>query len=338
MFLSFILLCSIIVFLYEFVSGQIADIYTKTIPKPTLENDSPGRLAMFTLPGSSSKIEEPMKKVVNTHTIDIPYIVDTIQQQVLNDNSEAIVMLNINDMNSDSNTNIYNHCMLKNDIVNDASVMMYTSIYQPFDVSVSHISLDNLNINNKKTKISSMTMSDFLQHLNEQQELSITGKSILNDNIMDMYNVDMNMDMEAMKMAMDRLQQLSSTLVSPVTFMIVEQPQVNAFLPPSLIQMLPYTRRQLASNATNTNTTNISYYQPTTGDLGNINSIYYKPEGGEYAIYYADTYLYITPDIFTGIMTGLFMFFVLYTGYSCLGSIQGASSFVMKPIPNGKEY
>lgn len=63
----------------------------------------------------------------------------------------------------------------------------------------------------------------------------------------------------------------------------------------------------------------------------------YKPEGGEYAIYYEDTYLYITPDLFTGLLTGLFFFFVFYLGLSCLGSIQGMSSFYDKLPSVGKE-
>jgi hypothetical protein len=66
-------------------------------------------------------------------------------------------------------------------------------------------------------------------------------------------------------------------------------------------------------------------------------SPFYKPEGGEYAIYYGGQYLYITPDIFTGLMTGLFVAFTLYTGISCLGSIQGMSSFYDKLPIVGKE-
>lgn len=69
----------------------------------------------------------------------------------------------------------------------------------------------------------------------------------------------------------------------------------------------------------------------TSGDL------YYEPEGTEFSIYYADTYLYITPDIFTGLMTGLFIFFVLLIGLSCLSDIQGMNNFVDKLPSVGKE-
>jgi len=65
--------------------------------------------------------------------------------------------------------------------------------------------------------------------------------------------------------------------------------------------------------------------------------IYYKPEGAEYSIYYADTYLYITPDIFTGLITGIFFFFTILVGVTCLGKIQGMTMFYDKLPTVGKE-
>jgi hypothetical protein len=67
------------------------------------------------------------------------------------------------------------------------------------------------------------------------------------------------------------------------------------------------------------------------------NSIYYKPEGAEYSIYYANTYLYMTPELFTGTLTGIFFFFVILTGLSCLGSVLGPVSFVHKGPAVGRE-
>jgi len=69
----------------------------------------------------------------------------------------------------------------------------------------------------------------------------------------------------------------------------------------------------------------------------NTDGIYYKPEGAEYSIYYADTYLYITPDIFTGAMTGIFFVFTGLIGYSCLNAIQGNDIYASKPCLVGKE-
>ena len=63
----------------------------------------------------------------------------------------------------------------------------------------------------------------------------------------------------------------------------------------------------------------------------------YNPEGTEFTIYYQNTYLYLTPDLFTGLMTFLFSTFVLMTGFSCLNQIQGPSTFVHVMPTLGKE-
>jgi hypothetical protein len=63
----------------------------------------------------------------------------------------------------------------------------------------------------------------------------------------------------------------------------------------------------------------------------------YMPEGTEWSIFYAGNYMYLTPDIFTGIMTMLFMFFVGLVGFTCLGDIQGNDCFPTKLPPLGKE-
>jgi hypothetical protein len=73
--------------------------------------------------------------------------------------------------------------------------------------------------------------------------------------------------------------------------------------------------------------------------LGSLNEdgVDYLPEGCEFSIYKQNTYLYLTPDIFTGLMTMLFVFFVLLTGYRCLGDIQGPSTFASQLPALGKE-
>jgi hypothetical protein len=63
----------------------------------------------------------------------------------------------------------------------------------------------------------------------------------------------------------------------------------------------------------------------------------YNPEGTEFTIYYQNTYLYLTPDLFTGLMTFLFCSFVFLTGFSCLNQIQGPSTFVHVMPTLGKE-
>lgn len=63
----------------------------------------------------------------------------------------------------------------------------------------------------------------------------------------------------------------------------------------------------------------------------------YNPEGTEFTIYYQNTYLYLTPDLFTGLMTFLFCSVVLLIGFSCLNKIQGPSTFVHVMPTLGKE-
>lgn len=63
----------------------------------------------------------------------------------------------------------------------------------------------------------------------------------------------------------------------------------------------------------------------------------YLPEGTEFTIFYAGQYLYLTPDLFTGIMTMLFLFFVGLIGLTCLGDIQGNVCFPTKLPPLGRE-
>ena len=74
-----------------------------------------------------------------------------------------------------------------------------------------------------------------------------------------------------------------------------------------------------------------------TSSTSDSKSLYYSPEGAEYSIYYADTYIYITPDITTGLLTAIFFAFVLYQGLSCLGGIQTPSLFASKLPPVGRE-
>jgi hypothetical protein len=78
-----------------------------------------------------------------------------------------------------------------------------------------------------------------------------------------------------------------------------------------------------------------NYHRLLTSDIED--GVNYLPEGSEFSIYYQAQYLYLTPDIFTGIMTGLFMAITLLIGYNCMGAIQGSSTFPSVLPPLGKE-
>jgi len=66
-------------------------------------------------------------------------------------------------------------------------------------------------------------------------------------------------------------------------------------------------------------------------------SSFYSPEGSEYSIYYGGQYLYLTPDLFTGLMTALFFLLVFLVGLGRLSAIQGMSTFYDRLPAVGKE-
>ena len=55
------------------------------------------------------------------------------------------------------------------------------------------------------------------------------------------------------------------------------------------------------------------------------------------SIWYDEDHLYITPDIFTAIMTSLFLTAAAFIGLTCLGAIQGPKSFVDRVPTVGRE-
>lgn len=78
---------------------------------------------------------------------------------------------------------------------------------------------------------------------------------------------------------------------------------------------------------------------PTTSGEYNrrLAVVNYLPSGSEFTIYYDGQYLYLTPEIFTGLMTMLFIAFVGFTGLQCLGAIQGPATYPSKLPSLGKE-
>lgn len=112
-----------------------------------------------------------------------------------------------------------------------------------------------------------------------------------------------------------------SALNAKISFVVVDEPGIVAFAP---VIKAEYTRL-LSNNVSHSNSNSSS------------TNLYYKPEGAEYSIYYAGTYLYITPDIVTGLITAIFLVLTALLGLSCLGAIQTPSSFSTKIPPVGRE-
>ena len=49
-------------------------------------------------------------------------------------------------------------------------------------------------------------------------------------------------------------------------------------------------------------------------------------------------YVYITPEVVTGIFTGFFFLFTVLLGLSCMGGIQTPARYSLQAPPHGKEY
>jgi hypothetical protein len=163
-----------------------------------------------------------------------------------------------------------------------------------------------------------MSLDEFRSHINSQKSLN---NGIFSNNRPDMYEIQLSGDNTEGAI----LKEISTTSPRPILFVASKEPSVELLLAPSNnaeYSNILHSRARVLATATN-----------YTVD----SSLLYKPEGAEYSIYYASTFLYITPDLFTGIMTGLFIFFVLLTGISCLNAVQGHETFASKHCPVGKE-
>lgn len=163
-----------------------------------------------------------------------------------------------------------------------------------------------------------------LEELHSQLMKSIDHKEgALFNHSPDVYEASLSGDAAVDTSRLTDLSIASAKIGKRVSIVAYQEPGASAFSPKIDAQ---YSRVLTTSQT----------LQSSSSDLQD--GIYYKPSGAEFSIYYADTYLYITPDIFTGIMTGLFITFVIYTGLTRMGMIQGGSSFPMKKIDNGREY
>lgn len=170
-----------------------------------------------------------------------------------------------------------------------------------------------------------MSLEDFHDHVSKSQ-------NIFSNGVVDSFEVNLSGDISQDKVQLNDIVNNARNKRSSVLFATISEP--------SRLAMLPAVDGEYhrVLGVVNTNNTSSSSSNTTYAPSNSSTGIFYKPEGAEYSIYYADTYLYITPDIFTGLMTMLFMIFVLYMGLSCLNAVQGCSSFVSKPIPLGKEF
>ena len=206
------------------------------------------------------------------------------------------------------------------EIIKNSNTEVMSSVYHAKDGMSIH---DNILSANVMKDSQVMNLDEFSDHINSQKNIN---NGIFRNNRPDAYEIQLNGD----KAEGSILREIANSSPRPILFVASKEPSVDLLLAPSnnaQYSNILYSRsRVLAATGSN-----------VTANYTVDSSLLYKPEGAEYSIYYASTFLYITPDLFTGIMTGLFIFFVLLTGLSCLNAIQGHETFASKQCPVGKE-
>lgn len=253
-----------------------------------VENNDPGRVAIWSVGGQSSSSLHDTKS----------YVFSQVKDKFLKEtsSSDSIVFLTP----KSSSANLFSLSSVSSSFDSATSGVAFPFIYRTDESILMSSFASKVDMENRKTIV------EFAQDVKNAWNLeqgSVAKKIFVELSTEDSQNA----------VLIEEISNAAKKAGKKISFVVVREPAMNAMLP----EMHETLSRKLASTSSSSigNTTEISIF-----------SIYNGP------------YLYITPDIFTGIMTGLFVAFVLYMGLSCLGEIQGASSFVLKPIPIGKEY
>jgi hypothetical protein len=261
------------------------------------EINAPGRCAIWS-PASGLATSE-----YQTQSVGIPQLNQLLNEKAIN--TEIVALFKASDERL-----ILAHSSVKDSIRQSSSSLILPNIYHTEIKDTQSKIIDDSSLFKNMKEIN---LASFVQILESRNSATV---GPMNNGVTDVYQITLSgheTEHESLKLCAELA---SKAPESRILFVAIEEPGKNAKFP---VSSGNYNRIL------------------STASSSNIDGIYYKPEGGEYSIYYANTYLYITPDIFTGIMTSIFVFFVLLTGYSCLGAIQGNSCYPTKMPVLGRE-
>lgn len=246
---------------------------------------------------SASSIEYSTKAIIST---ELPNYV----HEKLNNNIKYVALLS----SADSNKSIFDHTFMVNSIQSSNNAIVFPNIYNPSTLSVS---LPNVfSSSSSSSDVEFIDLHNFEKLVRNDQSATVIGTTVTaTDKI---YHIKLS-GHESEALIFNEL--AMGTAIPGVMFVAYDEPTAEAIAPADSGNY----RRVLAVSSDRSD------------------GIYYKPEGAEYSIYYASTYLYITPDIFTGAMIGIFFVFIALIGYSCLNGIQGNDMYASKVCPVGKE-
>lgn len=261
------------------------------------EINAPGRCAIW------SPVNGLASSEYQTQSVGISQLNQLLNEKAIN--TEIVALFKASD-----DRLILAHSSVKDSIRQSSSSLILPNIYHTEIKDTQSKIIDESNLFKNMKEIN---LVSFVQILESRNSATV---GPMNNGVTDVYQITLSgheTEHESLKLCAELA---SEAPESRILFVAIEEPGKNAKFP---VSSGNYNRIL------------------STASSSNIDGIYYKPEGGEYSIYYANTYLYITPDIFTGIMTSIFVFFVLLTGYSCLGAIQGNSCYPTKMPVLGRE-
>lgn len=233
----------------------------------------PGRFAVWTQDGQSSASPTDFN-TLTVLTPDVPTYLNDFA-----DGKEIVIFLTSSD---DQPT--LSQTAVADSIRNAPDSMVMPYVYHPVDIKENELKSLGDTVRNSKCQHNAQKLSlSSLQSLVKSARDSKADSTILNNGVVDSYEVNLSGD-DSDAEILREIVTLTQSALSSMMFIAVDEPSRKAVLP----QIDGNYRRVLASTD---ETSTVGY---TWQDK------YYKPEGGEYSIYYASTYLYITPDIFTG--------------------------------------
>ena len=276
-------------------------IFASVARSEELQN-APGRAAFWS---PAQSIERAALPEYRTQSMVMPQVNVLFYEKSLQNEIVAVIK-------STDGRPILSHSSVKDSIRASSSSIILPNVYLN---ELPEVRVEMLSRSANMDDVKKIDLKSFVQILRDFDESS-AAVGPMNDGQLNSYEIEFN-GLDAEQEHMNTIGIICAKYPNKVLFAAAEEPMEKAILP--------------SRNG------EFSRVLTSTASSSNIDGIFYKPEGSEYAIYYADTYLYITPDIFTGIMTGIFVFFVLLTGYSCLGAIQGNSVYPSKMPVLGRE-
>lgn len=226
-------------------------------------SSSPGQLVVWTSAGNDGK-------VYSSHSLHPQEVVGRISSHL---KSEVVIVFT-------SGTSVFSIQPIRRELESSSSMAVYPNIYR----EESSPKRDILTTVNSHTHLQPITLEKIVNVLEECFD-----SCIFNDAKVDAFHIELqNSPAEEAQL----LQLFThSSFKNAITFVAINEPELNAFKPTQLGHYHALTKE--ASSDMRRLMSNTSSNSSIAVDSGYL----YKPEGAEYSIYYANTYLYITPGI-----------------------------------------